>query len=118
MSWRDVGFLVAGLFVGANVGLLILALCVAAGTRNVYNESCVVTNPDPDTNAPVSRVLNRNVPVTQEWVDDAVVNNRVVFERKTVVTKRCFSPRPPNKKPYGPPPSPPPGKSRQRIENE
>lgn len=30
MSWRDVGFLVIGLFVGANVGLLVLALCVAA----------------------------------------------------------------------------------------
>ena len=133
MNWRDVGFLVIGLFVGANVGLFVLALCVAArrgdelahssrliadseerrrtgdGGRWGLIERDVVTNPDPETEAPLKRVLKRNVPYTQEWEDDAAVDPRVVHERKVIISKRCVSPRAPTKKPSGPPPPPPPG---------
>jgi hypothetical protein len=38
MNWRDVGFLVIGLFVGANVGLLVLALCEAGAYVGVVVE--------------------------------------------------------------------------------
>ena len=66
MSWRDVGFLVVGLFVGSNFGLLIFALISATGDRGWETGS--------------------------EGLETGDGERRVVFERKTIISKRCVAP--------------------------
>ena len=95
MNWRDVGFLVVGLFVGANVGLLVLALCVAArrGDELAHGSWLMA---DREKTGDGGRET-----------DDG--GRGVVFERKVVISKRCVSPRKPTKLPSGTAPTPPPG---------
>lgn len=95
MNWRDVGFLAIGLFVGANVGLFVLALCVAARRGDEMGRGWGTGD--------VEKRGKDGGPETEDG------ERKVIFERKTVVSKRTCSPRKPDKKPSGPPPPPPLG---------
>ena len=75
MNWRDVGFLVLGLFVGSNFGLLIFALISATGDRGQETG-----NEGPE-------------------MEDG--GRRVVFERRTMISKRCAAPPAPTPGPVG-----------------
>lgn len=126
MSWRDVGFLVAGLFVGANMGLLVMALCVAARRGDELAQSSKLMAESEERrgtgdggrgkNAHGSRLTaDREKTGDGGWEtgidgpETGDAERKVVFERKVVISKRSISPRKPTKKPSGPAPTPPPG---------
>lgn len=96
MNWRDVVFLVIGLFLGANVGLLVMELCVAARRGDELAQSSKLIaeseektgNGRPGTEDQLKVCSTWPIPYTQEIADDAVVDPRVVFERKVVISKR------------------------------
>jgi hypothetical protein len=96
MNWRDVGFLVVGLFVGSNFGLLIYALCHAArrgdelanGSKLKAESEEKTGDGGRDTGDQLKVCSTWPISYTQEWEDDAVVDPLVVFERKVVISKR------------------------------
>lgn len=94
MSWRDVGFLVLGVFLGSNFGLLIYSLLFAARRGDELAHS--------------SQLMADREKTGGGGRETGDGERRVVFERKVVISKRCVSPMKPTKKPSGPPPPPPP----------
>jgi len=99
MSWRDVGFLVLGLFVGTNLGLMILALCAGARRGDELAKKARLNSEKSELTC-----ITTGAWPSQELMDDGFIDPRVIYERKYVVSKRLKSrkPKPPPKPPVIP----------------
>ena len=105
MSWRDVGFLVLGLFVGTNLGLMILALCAGARRGDeLARMARLNSEKSVKSEKREIRCFTTGAWPSQELMDDALIEPRVIYERKVVVSKRLKSrkPKPPKKPPVIP----------------
>lgn len=102
MSWRDVGFLVLGLFLGSNFGLLIYSLLFEARRGDELARMARLNSVKSEKSE--IRCFTTGAWPSQELMDDALIEPRVIYERKVVISKRLKSrkPKPPPKPPVIP----------------